>query len=315
MCCALLRARSLPSSKPYRVRSHWRACSPLTGWVPFASFSPEPCPWESRESVGVDADGDAADRVRHGDHAREVHHDEVVDVDAGQLLPGGDRAARTAAPEARCWSSPGPRSPGTPSRSSGSVQLGDVARRVSRGMLTTGRAPLPSAARWSSICTSPSGGLPRLSLPPPRATLASEARLSEPTSRMLRGVCRPRSARTVRLGVAAAVARPSPGCRRAWSWSGNQPAVPSISTARVIADQRRASPRPSGRGCPGRRRRPRGRRAPRDGPRRAGPGPGAGRRRPAVPLPRTRHFASSCGVFLPTPGPPPWTWNGPVCAP
>src|SRR5690606_10601343 len=50
--------------------------------------------------VGVHAHRDAADRVRHGHHPGEVDHDEVVDVDAGELLPGGHGAARTAVPEA-----------------------------------------------------------------------------------------------------------------------------------------------------------------------------------------------------------------------
>ncbi len=44
MCCALARAMSLPSSKPYRVRSHCRACLPWMYVVPFSSFSPEPLP-------------------------------------------------------------------------------------------------------------------------------------------------------------------------------------------------------------------------------------------------------------------------------
>ncbi|CAM5487211.1 hypothetical protein SVIOM342S_07100 [Streptomyces violaceorubidus] len=70
---------------------------------------------------------------------------------------------------------------------SGSSQAG-MSTRVSRGMLTTA-ALLRSAARWISICTSASGGLSRWFLPPPSATLASEARLSEPSSRMFRGVC------------------------------------------------------------------------------------------------------------------------------
>ena len=49
-----------------------------------------------------DADRDAADGVGHGDHTGEVDHHEVVDGDAGQLLPGGDRAARTAVLEDWC---------------------------------------------------------------------------------------------------------------------------------------------------------------------------------------------------------------------
>ncbi len=69
----------------------------------------------------------------------------------------------------------------------GSVHFG-MSTRVSRGTLTT-EALLRSAARWMSICTSPSGGLPRLSRPPPSVTFSSEARLSEPISRMFSGVC------------------------------------------------------------------------------------------------------------------------------
>lgn len=70
---------------------------------------------------------------------------------------------------------------------SGSVHRG-MSTLVSRGTLTTA-ALLRSAARWISICTSPSGGLPRVSRPPPSSTLAAEARLSEPISRMFRGLC------------------------------------------------------------------------------------------------------------------------------
>ncbi|CAM5689508.1 hypothetical protein SVIOM74S_06843 [Streptomyces violarus] len=69
----------------------------------------------------------------------------------------------------------------------GSVHFG-MSTRVSRGMLTTA-ALLRSAARWMSICTSPSGGLPRSFRAPPSFTFSSELRLSEPTSRMFRGVC------------------------------------------------------------------------------------------------------------------------------
>lgn len=40
MCCALARSGSLPQA--WRVRSHWRACSPWTFVRPAFSFSPEP---------------------------------------------------------------------------------------------------------------------------------------------------------------------------------------------------------------------------------------------------------------------------------
>lgn len=69
----------------------------------------------------------------------------------------------------------------------GSVHLG-MSTRVSRGMLTT-EALSRSAARWMSICTSPRGGVPRSFLAPPSSTFSSELRLSEPISRMFRGVC------------------------------------------------------------------------------------------------------------------------------
>ncbi len=69
----------------------------------------------------------------------------------------------------------------------GSVHLG-MSTRVSRGMVTT-EALSRSAARWISICTSPRGGLSRSFRAPPSRTFSSEARLSEPISRMFRGVC------------------------------------------------------------------------------------------------------------------------------
>ncbi len=86
---------------------------------------------------------------------------------------------------------------------SGSVHFG-MSTRVSRGMLTTA-ALLRSAETCISIWTSASGGLSRLALPPPRATLASESTAvradQQDVQRGLPGRVR---LGPLRLGVAAA---------------------------------------------------------------------------------------------------------------
>nr|WP_308403977.1 hypothetical protein [Streptomyces sudanensis] len=67
-----------------------------------------------------------------------------------------------------------------------SLQAG-MGTRVSRGMLTTA-ALLRSAETCSSICTSPRGLSPTVSLAPPSARFSLELRPSAPINRMLSGV-------------------------------------------------------------------------------------------------------------------------------
>ncbi len=178
MCWALARPMSLPSPKPCRVRSHWRARSPVMVVVPFFRRRPDRRSWTlASTQTGTPPTASAMSTtpaksiIMKWSIGMSVSSIQVATVQPGPPCWRLELILSTV----RGWTVP----------SSGSVHSGMVTL-VSRGMLSTDMLRR-SAERCSSICTSASGSRPTSFRAPPSSTFRAEFRLSEPSSRMLTG--------------------------------------------------------------------------------------------------------------------------------